>query len=130
MTSSDAAATPPGELPADATSRSREHPWTELHGYRAADVWQTQQASESEPTVLKRPPTDSHPAPEGARAGLSWRGWLTIGACVAYILSPVDLAPEAILGPLGVPDDILAALIAGKVILSSRRKPRATDGGG
>lgn len=82
------------------------------------------------PTVFKRPPTDSDAAPEGARAGLSWRGWLAIGACIAYILSPVDLAPEAILGPLGVPDDILAALIAGKVVLSSRRKPRATGAGG
>ncbi len=130
MTSSDAAATPPSELPAHATSRSREHPSTELQGYRADEVWQTQQASESEPTVFKPPHTDSGTAPEGRRAGLSWRGWLTIGACVAYILSPVDLAPEALLGPLGVPDDILAALIAGKVVLSSRRKPRATDGGG
>lgn len=80
------------------------------------------------PTVFKRSHTDadaaSDAAPERRRTGLSWRGWLTIGACVAYILSPVDLAPEALLGPLGVPDDILAALIAGKVVLSARRTSR------
>lgn len=75
------------------------------------------------PTVFKRPHTDSDAEPDRGRTGLSWRGWLTIGACAVYILSPVDLAPEALLGPLGVPDDILAALIAGKVVLSARRKP-------
>jgi len=35
-----------------------------------------------------------------------------------YFFSPVDVMPEAILGPLGLPDDIIAALIAGRLVYS------------
>lgn len=31
--------------------------------------------------------------------------------CFAYVLSPIDLVPEAVLGPLGIPDDILAGIL-------------------
>ena len=57
-----------------------------------------------------------------ARRGMSWRGWLTIAACAVYILSPFDLAPEALLGPLGLPDDLIAVLVAAKVGWSSRKR--------
>lgn len=67
--------------------------------------------------------------PRRARAGLSLRGWLTIAVCALYVLSPLDLLPEALLGPLGLPDDIVAILIAGKVGLSAMRKPAGGDGG-
>lgn len=34
----------------------------------------------------------------------------------AYILSPVDLLPEALLGPLGLPDDIMALIAGAKAL--------------
>lgn len=68
-------------------------------------------------------------APRSGRAGLSWRGWLTIAACAVYVLSPLDLLSEAFLGPLGLPDDLVAVLIAGKVGLSALRKPAGSSGG-
>ncbi len=37
--------------------------------------------------------------------------WLTIGAVVAYVVSPIDLAPEMILGPFGFADDAVALFI-------------------
>jgi uncharacterized membrane protein YkvA (DUF1232 family) len=37
--------------------------------------------------------------------------WLTAAACLVYVLSPVDLLPEALLGPFGLADDVVVALI-------------------
>jgi uncharacterized membrane protein YkvA (DUF1232 family) len=34
--------------------------------------------------------------------------WLTIIGCFLYIVSPIDLMPEAVLGPFGLGDDALA----------------------
>lgn len=44
-----------------------------------------------------------------------WPSLLAITVCVVYMLSPIDLAPEAFLGPFGLPDDILALGIAATV---------------
>jgi uncharacterized membrane protein YkvA (DUF1232 family) len=55
--------------------------------------------------------------------------WLIIIACAAYILSPVDLLPEAVLGPFGIPDDLVAAAIALKAWLQKpapRKEVEAT----
>jgi uncharacterized membrane protein YkvA (DUF1232 family) len=38
-------------------------------------------------------------------------GWATAGLCGAYVLSPFDVAPEALLGPFGLIDDLIAAII-------------------
>jgi len=38
-------------------------------------------------------------------------GWATAALCGAYVLSPVDLMPEVLLGPFGLPDDILALVM-------------------
>lgn len=35
--------------------------------------------------------------------GIRYGWWVII--CIAYILSPIDIIPEAFLGPLGVMDD-------------------------
>lgn len=32
--------------------------------------------------------------------------------CIIYVLSPLDLLPEAILGPFGLPDDLVALFVA------------------
>ena len=49
--------------------------------------------------------------------------------CVLYVLSPVDLLPEALLGPFGLPDDVVAGLIAWrnfkKAFAAGGRGPRA-----
>lgn len=39
---------------------------------------------------------------------------------VAYILSPADLVPEMIAGPLGLTDDLAAAAVIGATLLRSR----------
>lgn len=38
-------------------------------------------------------------------------------AGLAYILSPIDLMPEAVMGPLGIGDDLAVLLIALKVFI-------------
>jgi len=41
------------------------------------------------------------------------RGLFAMGAAALYLISPIDLVPEAILGPLGLVDDagVLAAVV-------------------
>ncbi len=41
--------------------------------------------------------------------------FLFIMFLLLYVISPVDLLPEAVLGPLGLPDDIIALLTALKL---------------
>lgn len=46
-------------------------------------------------------------------------------ACGAYVISPVDVVPEIILGPLGLADDLVMAVIgimAAQKALSSNRE--------
>lgn len=38
-------------------------------------------------------------------------GWLMAGSCGVYCLSVVDVAPEIILGPLGLFDDLIALIL-------------------
>ena len=49
-------------------------------------------------------------------------GWLFAGFCVIYFVSPVDILPEAFLGPFGMFDDIGAAIAA---VVSARAAWRA-----
>ena len=35
----------------------------------------------------------------------------TVLCCFLYVCSPVDILPEVLLGPAGVPDDIVVGLI-------------------
>lgn len=37
-----------------------------------------------------------------------------------YVLSPVDVLPEAVLGPLGLPDDAIAFLVGLRALFSRR----------
>ena len=71
------------------------------------------------------------------------RGLFAMGGAALYLISPIDLVPEAILGPLGLVDDagVLAAtalfvyklvkvrriLADGGVELGGRRPSRAPD---
>jgi uncharacterized membrane protein YkvA (DUF1232 family) len=67
--------------------------------------------------------TNATPAPNNRRRTIAA---VLIGvAAIVYGVSPVDLAPEAILGPLGLLDDagvLLGAGIAVWKLLSGRRK--------
>lgn len=38
-----------------------------------------------------------------------------------YVLSPLDLLPEVVLGPLGLPDDIIAAVVALSTVVAALR---------
>lgn len=49
--------------------------------------------------------------------------WLTIVGCTAYVFSPIDILPEAALGPFGLPDDVIAVLVALKALFLDGRKP-------
>lgn len=63
--------------------------------------------------------------PDGAN-GLQARHWLIIAVCALYFFSPVDFAPELVLGPLGLPDDIIAVVAAVGVVvtrLGTRNRP-------
>lgn len=58
---------------------------------------------------------------EDAGARWSTRHTVVVVLCVLYLFSPVDLLPELLLGPLGLPDDVLALLVGiGAVILGLR----------
>lgn len=48
--------------------------------------------------------------------------WAFAILCGIYVISPMDLAPEIALGPLGVFDD-LAAVVAGIMAARSAMKP-------
>jgi uncharacterized membrane protein YkvA (DUF1232 family) len=39
-------------------------------------------------------------------------GWAAAVICGAYVINPVDVAPEMILGPFGLVDDIIAVIVA------------------
>lgn len=52
-----------------------------------------------------------------------WRRFVN-GAIIvlgSYVLSPIDFAPEAVLGPLGLLDDAGAATMLGTVLLAAAR---------
>lgn len=56
-------------------------------------------------------------------------GWATAVICGVYTLSPIDVAPELVLGPFGLIDDLVAAIIG---FMSARaawnaRKERAEE---
>ena len=72
-------------------------------------------------TAVHEPPTQE--------SGTRWsmRHSVVVVLCVLYLFSPVDLLPELLLGPLGLPDDVLALLVGiGAVILGLRTD--AVDG--
>ncbi len=47
---------------------------------------------------------------------------LILAVCVAYVLSPIDVLPEVILGPLGLPDDLIAVVGAIGVYVAGVRR--------
>ena len=59
------------------------------------------------------------------RKRVSRRQVWAIVACIAYVASPLDLMPEAILGPLGLPDDVAALVAAALLFISGRRARRS-----
>jgi uncharacterized membrane protein YkvA (DUF1232 family) len=59
-----------------------------------------------------------------ARHRVPFKGILALGAAIVYALSPVDLLPEAGLGPVGLVDDIgffMAAVSYAKRLGAIRR---------
>jgi uncharacterized membrane protein YkvA (DUF1232 family) len=49
-------------------------------------------------------------------------------ACLIYIVSPIDLLPEAVFGPLGLCDDLAAlvgVVVAGRNAMKSKRTEEA-----
>ena len=106
--------------------------------WQASDLkWYPPESHPDYVRALPPPPIDHLPAPtadhvarpvaaaasgfdpaSGVQPGRQWaprvkvRHLLIIGICVAYVVSPIDIAPEALLGPLGLPDDMIAAVLA------------------
>ncbi len=50
--------------------------------------------------------------------------WLVGILCCVYIILPIDLVPEALLGPFGLPDDLVALFYAIRRFKSALRKDR------
>lgn len=44
--------------------------------------------------------------------------WIKIILILIYLISPVDILPEAVLGPLGLVDDAAALLLLIKLLLA------------
>jgi uncharacterized membrane protein YkvA (DUF1232 family) len=53
-------------------------------------------------------------------ANLSRSELIILLLAVLYIISPADLVPELIAGPLGLTDDLAAAAVIGATLLRSR----------
>lgn len=70
------------------------------------------QPSWSEPQCSGQPPQSSF------QPGKFLMGVL----CVIYIISPIDLMPEAFLGPFGLGDDLVAFFLAIRNFKASRAK--------
>ena len=51
--------------------------------------------------------------------------WLVGTLCCIYIILPIDLVPEALLGPFGLPDDLVALFYAIRRFKSALRKDPA-----
>jgi uncharacterized membrane protein YkvA (DUF1232 family) len=52
--------------------------------------------------------------------------WMVLGAIV-YFLSPIDLLPEAFLGPIGYLDDILVMLLPLVIRQYAKRQQKKSD---
>jgi uncharacterized membrane protein YkvA (DUF1232 family) len=44
---------------------------------------------------------------------MNWKEILALVASIGTLASPIDLVPEAILGPIGLSDDLIAVVVAG-----------------
>lgn len=53
-------------------------------------------------------------------ANLSRTELIIMLLAVLYIISPVDVVPEILTGPLGLTDDLAAAVVIGSTMLRSR----------
>jgi uncharacterized membrane protein YkvA (DUF1232 family) len=48
---------------------------------------------------------------------ISWKNRFKLGGAIAYIMSPLDILPETLLGPIGIMDDLaLAAYVIQDII--------------
>ena len=74
-----------------------------------------------------RAATDSVAAPR-KRRGLSAPEWVLLILSAVYILSPVDVIPEMLLGPLGLTDDAVALAIVAKLGWSAFQPPKGDKG--
>lgn len=74
-------------------------------------------------------PNSGHSSPAGPDRilGLRKKHLLIIGVCVLYIVSPIDFAPELVLGPLGVGDDLIAVVSAIGLYAAGVRGKRHRD---
>lgn len=57
--------------------------------------------------------------------------WLLAAFCAIYVLSPIDLLPEAFLGPLGLFDDavaVVAGVSAGVAAYRSHNQGKGHEG--
>jgi uncharacterized membrane protein YkvA (DUF1232 family) len=60
-------------------------------------------------------------------ASLSRSELIIMLLAVLYIVSPADLVPELIAGPLGLTDDLAAAAVIGATLLRSRKATPDTN---
>lgn len=58
-----------------------------------------------------------------AKARMTRSDLLLIALAVLYVLSPVDVIPEIITGPLGLTDDTAALALVAATVLHARQRP-------
>ncbi len=51
-----------------------------------------------------------------------------LAVAAVYLLSPFDLIPEIIAGPLGLTDDLAALALVGMILMRAHRREKRTTG--
>jgi uncharacterized membrane protein YkvA (DUF1232 family) len=72
----------------------------------------TMQTSVALPTAMTHVPTPSEAPTAPPWWSLKSRPLLVVCLCIIYVISPIDLLPEAFLGPFGLVDDLGALFLA------------------
>ena len=65
-------------------------------------------------------------SPVMERFNLTRTDKVILGVAAVYLLSPFDLIPEIIAGPLGLTDDLAALALVGMILMRAHRREKRT----
>lgn len=64
-------------------------------------------------------------SPVTKRFDLTWADKAIIAVAGVYVLSPFDLIPEIVAGPLGLTDDLAALAVVGMILIRGHRRAKS-----
>ena len=62
-----------------------------------------------------------------SRFNLSRSELILVVLALIYVVSPIDLVPELVAGPIGLTDDVAAAALIGATLLRGWKRPATGD---